>query len=95
MQTISYAATRWGYCVQVIENSRIVYEYTAGNCWKESTTVIDPDSSHAVRHSILRAWARQTAGQIAKERGIPPTQVQHDFDLEAQLKEEDAQRAKV
>ncbi len=36
MQTVSYAATRYGYCVQVLDGGQVVYEYSAGNCWKES-----------------------------------------------------------
>ena len=86
MQTVSYAATRYGYCVQVIDGGKIVYEYSAGNCWKESPTVIDLNSRHAVRRHQLRCWARQTAGKIAKERGILPKQITYDANLEAGLK---------
>ena len=85
MQSISYAATRYGYCVQVLDGGRVIYEYTAGNCWKESTTTIDPGSPYAVRRYRLRAWAKQTAGQIAKERGIRPKQIAYDADLESQV----------
>jgi hypothetical protein len=95
MQTISYAATRWGYSVQVVDQSRIVYEYSAGNHQNESTAVVNPRSPNAVKLRQLKRWARQTAGQIARERGIPPKQIAHDPDLEAQLKEEDAGRKKV
>lgn len=87
MQSVSYAANRYGYCVQVIDGGQVVYEYAAGNCWKESTTVIDPASPHAVRRYKLRFWAKQTAGQVAKERGIPPKQIAYDADLEDQLNE--------
>ncbi len=85
MQTVSYAATRYGYSVQVLDDGQIVYEYSAGNCWKDSPTVIDPNSPHAVRRYKLRCWAKQTAGQIAKERGIPPKQIAYDADLETQV----------
>ena len=30
MQNVIYAASAYGYCVQVIEGSEIAYEYTAG-----------------------------------------------------------------
>ena len=90
MQTVIYAATRYGYCVQVIDGGDIVYEYTAGNCQQESQTVIAPRSRNAVRLSQLKRWAKQTAGEIAKERGI--TRVEFDADLEATLKEQDGQR---
>ncbi len=85
MQSVIYAATRYGYCVQVLDGGQVVYEYTAGNCWKESSSIIDPKSPHAVRRHQLRCWSRQTAGQIAKERGIPPKQIGYDADLENQV----------
>jgi len=85
MQSVNYAATRYGYCVQVLDGGQVVYEYSAGNCWKDSPTVIDPGSPYAVRRYRLRAWAKSTAGQIAKERGIPPKQIEYDTDLENQV----------
>ncbi len=88
MQFVIYAATRYGYRVQVFNGSEIVHEYSAGNCDKESQTFIDPSSPNAVGLRQLRRWAKQTAGEIAKERGI--AQVQYDPDLEAELKEQDA-----
>ena len=87
MQTVIYAATRYGYCVQVLDGGQIIYEYIAGNCWRDSPTIIDPTSRHAVRAYRLRAWAKSTAGQIAKERGIPPKQIEYDADLESQFSE--------
>ena len=92
MKTIIYAATRFGYCVQVIDNSQVVYEYNAGNCQKESSAVIDPHSPNAVKLRQLNRWAKQTAGEIANERGIPANQIEYDPDLDAQLKEIDDQR---
>ena len=85
MQTVVYAATRYGYCVQVIDGEQVVYECSGGNCWKESPTIIDPGSPHAARRHLLRCWAKQTAGQIAKERGIPPKEIKYDADLESQF----------
>ena len=82
MRTIAFAATRYGYCVQVIDDGMVVYEYTAGNCQTESKAVIDPDSSVAVSRSQLRRWAKQTADQIAEERGVPLSRVEYDPDLE-------------
>ncbi len=85
MQSVIYAATRYGYRVQVLDGGQVVYDYTAGNCWKESSAIIDPKSCHAVRRYKLRCWAKQTAGQIAKERNIPPKQIAYDADLESQV----------
>jgi hypothetical protein len=87
MQTVIYAATVFGYCVQVIDSGKIVHEYTAGNCWNESQTVIDPKSPGAAKLSQIKRWAKQTARDIAKERGIPLNRLQYDPDLEASLKE--------
>jgi len=89
MQFVIYAATRCGYSVQVIhDGGEIVHEYSAGNCEQESQTFIDPSSPNAVGLRQLKRWAKQTAREIAEERGI--AQVQYDPDLEAELKEEDA-----
>jgi len=90
MQRVIYAATIYGYGVQVIDSSEIVHEYLAGNCEKESQTFIDPTSSNAVGLRQLKRWARQTAAEIAQERGIRIKRVEYDDDLEAQLSEHDA-----
>jgi hypothetical protein len=89
MQSIIYAATGCGYCVQVIDGGEVVYEYTAGNHQKESQAVIDPSSPRAVKHGQLKRWARQTAGEIASEQGIPATRIEYDTDLEAVIIEQD------
>jgi hypothetical protein len=53
---------------------------------------VDPRSPNAVRLSQLKRWAKQTAGEVANERGIPAKRIEYDPDLEAQLKEQDEQR---
>jgi len=85
MRTIAFAATRYGYCVQVIDGGMVVYEYTAGNCPTESQTVVAPGSPVAVSRSQLRRWAKQTADQIASDWRIPLNRVEYDPDLETQL----------
>jgi len=40
----------------------------------------------------LKRWARQTAGEVAKKRGIPTNRIAFDPDLEAQLKEQDEEK---
>jgi len=85
MRNVIYAATRCGYCVQVLDDGEIVYEYTAGNHQRESQTFVAPRSPNAVSLSQLRRWAKQTADQIAEARGIPANQVEYDPDLETQL----------
>ena len=39
MQTVIYAATKYGYSVQVVDGNGIDYEYTAGNHQLESQAV--------------------------------------------------------
>jgi hypothetical protein len=85
MQIIALATTKYGYCVQVIDNGEVIYEYTAGNCRTESQAVIDPDSPGAASRSQLRRWARQTAEEIAAEWRVPHERTAYDPDLEAQL----------
>ena len=89
MQTVTYAATRYGYSVQVVDGGEIVHEYTAGNHQFESQVVTSPRSRNAVKLSQLRRWAKQTACEVATERGIPSNRVEYDANLEATLKEWD------
>ena len=83
--SVIYAATRCGYCVQVIDGNEIVYEYTAGNHERESQSFVDPRSPNAVNLRQLKRWAKQTADQIANEWRIPLNRVEYDPDPEAQL----------
>lgn len=92
MQNVIYAATRYGYAVQVVDGSEVSYEYSAGNHRLDSQATTVPGSPNAVRMRQLRRWAKQTAGEIAKAQGIPAKQVEYDPDLEATLKELDASR---
>jgi len=87
MQAVHYAATRLGYCVQVVDNGQIVDEFSTGNSRHDSQVVVDAGSPGAVSLRQLRRWAKQTAGEIAEERGIE--RVQYDPDLEADLNERD------
>ena len=74
-RNIIFAATRFGYIVQVLDAGDIAYEYSAGNCSQESQTFIEPGSLNAVSRRQLNIWAKQTAGEIAKAQGIPPGRV--------------------
>ena len=89
MQSVIYAAIGCGYCVQVIDGGEVIHEYTAGNHQKESQAVIDSSSPRAVKQGQMKRWAKQTAGEIASERGIPAKGIEYDADLEAQLKDQD------
>ena len=95
MQTVIYAATRYGYAVQVVDGGDIAYEYTAGNHQLESQAVTAPRSHHSVTLPQLRRWAKQTAGEIAPERHIPASRVEYDPDLESTLKELDAEAKRL
>ena len=85
MKSVIYAATRCGYCVQVIDGGEIVYEYTAGNHQRESQTFVDPSSPNAVNLRQLKRWAKQTAGEIAHARSIPAQRIEFDPDLQTEL----------
>ncbi len=87
MQNVIYAATGYGYCIQVIDGGEVVYDYSAGNHQQESQAFVDPCSPNAVRLSQLQRWAKQTAGEIANERRIPANRIEYDPDLEAALQE--------
>ena len=88
MQNVIYAATGYGYSVQVIDGGEVVYEYMAGNHQRESQAFVDARSPQAVRLSQLQRWAKQTAGEIANERRIPASRIEYDADLEAALQEQ-------
>lgn len=90
MPHVIFAASRWGYTVQVIDGGRIIHEYSAGNCWQDSPTVVHPCNGVAL--SQLERWAEATAKDIAKERGIPVERIEYDPDLEDQLREQNEQR---
>lgn len=60
MQVVIYAATRYGYCVQVIDGGDIVYEYTAGN-WKLPTGI--PDRHRRQVPQRRQAVPTETLGQ--------------------------------
>jgi hypothetical protein len=83
MRTVSYAATRYGYYVQIMEGNRPIFEYTAGNSQHDSQAFIAPGSPGAVSRSQLRRWAKQTAEEMAEE--LLANRVEYDPDLEAQL----------
>jgi hypothetical protein len=91
MQTVIYAATKYGYSVQVVDGNGIAYEYTAGNHQLESQTVTAPRSRNSVKLLQLRRWAKQTAQEIAEKRGVPASRVEYDADLESTLRELEAE----
>jgi hypothetical protein len=86
-RNIVYAATRFGYIVQVLDAGEVVYEYSAGNCWQESQTFIEPGTLNSVPRRQLNAWAKQIAGEIARAEGIPAERIAYDPDLETTLGE--------
>jgi hypothetical protein len=83
MRTVSYAATKYGYCVRVKIGSSPIFEYTTGNSQHDSQAFIAPGSPGAVSRSQLRRWAKQTAEEMAEE--LLANRVEYDSDLEAQL----------
>ena len=92
MQNVIYAATRYGYAVQVLDGSEVSFDYSAGNHQHDSQATTVPGSPNAVRLRQLRRWARKTADEIAMAQGIPTNRVEYDPDLESTLTELDACR---
>lgn len=82
---ITYGASPYGYTVQVMRGDKIVDEYTAGNNAHESTGVVALDSPACEEFATLQKWARQTALEIAEERGISLERVFEEADLGAEL----------
>ena len=78
---ICYAANEWGYIVQVCLDGKIIYEYRAGNCTKESQTTVLPRSSDAEAPQTLARFAKQTALQTAREYKVVRENVIYDSDL--------------
>ena len=89
MQNVIYAATRYGYAVQVLDGSRFPTSIRRATTSRDSQATTVPGSPNAVRLRQLRRWARQTAGEIAKAQGIPVKRVEYDPDLESTLTEWD------
>ena len=87
MQNVIYAATGYGYCVQVIDGGEVVYDYSAGNHQMESQAFVDPRSPNAVRLPQLKRWAKQTAVEVSNEWGIPADRIEYDADMEAALQD--------
>ena len=73
MQSVNYAATQYGYCVQVLDGGQVVHEYSAGNCWQESQTVIAPGSPNAVKLRQLKRWANRRRGRLPKSGASQPS----------------------
>jgi hypothetical protein len=86
-RNLIYAATQFGYIVQVLDASEVLYEYSAGNCWQESQTFIEPGTLNSVNRPQLKLWAKQIAGEIARVEGIPAERIAYDPDLETTLGE--------
>lgn len=87
LRSISYAASVYGYVVQVLEAGEIKDEYHAGNHAKESQTYVAPGSPNAESLRTLKSQAKRTALEMAEEWGIPKSKVEYDSDLEEHLKE--------
>lgn len=80
MRNVIYAAIPYGYAVKVMENNKVVDEYTAGNSPRCSQTYVDPKDGLPL--SRMREFAKQTAEEMA---GDAP--VEYSNDLEGELRE--------
>ena len=64
--SVIYQADEWGYTVAVVEEGRIVHEYSATNNPLDSQ---GPVLAEGVSLETLQRWAEQTAREIAEEWG--------------------------
>jgi len=67
MRCVRYAVHRVGYVVRVLEEGRIIYEYSAGNSPSDSQVYVA--AGDGLPESVLREYARQTAEELAREFG--------------------------
>ncbi len=79
---ISYGSGLTGYRVQVIRSGRVESEYSAGNNRHDSQVWLPAGHDNAVSPAQLAKFARQTALEMADERGIPHDCVGYDPDLD-------------
>ena len=84
MTYILWAAIEQGYVVQTVVDGEVVNEYNAGNSPRCSQTYV----TNGVGLNQMRAWAEQTAKEIADSLSVPHTQVEEDNDLSERLQEE-------
>ena len=87
MNSIGYAANKWGYVVQICDDGQVVEEYHAGNHQRDSQLVVSPDSPNAELPPMLHQFARQTALKMAEELYIPKKDVAYDSDLHSEINE--------
>ena len=66
VRAVIYQADEWGYTVAVVEEGRIVHEYSATNNPLDSQ---GPVLAEGVSLETLQRWAEQTAREIAEEWG--------------------------
>lgn len=81
-KVVLWAATPFGYGVQLIEGGKIIDEYTAGNSPFDSTERLWPAHPDAVEPDELRRMAEQTAREMADGADVDECE-----DLEAELLE--------
>lgn len=83
---ILYAATAYGYTVQLLAGDEIVEEYSFGNHANDSTASVPLHDPAALGIRTIRRFARKTAYELGREKGIGL--IEYDHDLEDALKEE-------
>ncbi len=82
---ICYAASPYGYAVQVVKGGNLIDEQHFGNLSQDSTETVSPDSPYAVSEDELLAMAERAAKEIAAEHGVDA--VFYDEDLANELNE--------
>lgn len=73
---ITYTATPYGYEIFVSRGTRIIDDYSAGNCAHDSVQVVPLNDPSCLRLSELKKLARRTARDMADEYGISPDNIE-------------------
>jgi hypothetical protein len=85
---ILYAATAYGYTVQLLAGNEVVEAYSFGNHANDSTASVPPHSPNALDIRTIRRFTKKTAYELGREKNIPIESIEYDADLEDALKEE-------
>lgn len=68
--TIVCTTTPYGYEILISRGTRIIYDYSAGNCAQDSVAVVPLNDPSCLSLRELKKLARRTARDMADEYGV-------------------------
>ena len=74
--TIICSTTRFGYEILISRGTRIIDDYSAGNCAHDSVQVVPLNDPSCLSLNELKELARRTARDLADEYGISRDQIE-------------------